>query len=185
MKKVIFRNITLVSAIFIVTFSIMLITNYFQVRQSSPLQTEIIESLKELNIQKILRRASKNWDGGYAMAGLIGHGDAFVVRDPWGIRPAHYYCDDEIAVIASERPVIQTVMNVHADDVKEISPGEAIIIRKDGLGKKWCLVLATVHQLMGPLLHYIPEHSCPISCLIWKTKKHGTDRCGITTRHCL
>ncbi|MBT3385339.1 MAG: amidophosphoribosyltransferase [Prolixibacteraceae bacterium] len=87
---------------------------------------------KNIDIQNVLERATKDWDGGYAMAGLIGHGDAFVVRDPWGIRPAHYYYDDEIVVIASERPVIQTVMNVHVNDVQEIEPGEALIIRKDG-----------------------------------------------------
>ncbi len=85
-----------------------------------------------LDIQNILERASKDWDGGYAMAGLIGHGDAFAVRDPWGIRPAHYYLDDEIVVVASERPVIQTVMDVHIDQVKEISPGEALVIKKNG-----------------------------------------------------
>jgi len=87
---------------------------------------------KNIDIQNILERASKDWDGGYAMAGLIGHGDAFVVRDPWGIRPAHYYYDDEIVVVASERPVIQTVMNVHYDKVKEVAPGEALIVKKDG-----------------------------------------------------
>jgi amidophosphoribosyltransferase len=87
---------------------------------------------KNLDIQNILERASKDWDGGYAIAGLIGHGDAFVMRDPWGIRPAHYYHDDEVVVVASERPVIQTVMNVQHSAVKEISPGEALIIKKDG-----------------------------------------------------
>ncbi|HPF50812.1 MAG TPA: amidophosphoribosyltransferase [Draconibacterium sp.] len=87
---------------------------------------------KNIDLQNILERASKDWDGGYAMAGLIGHGDAFVVRDPWGIRPAHYYYDDEIVVVASERPVIQTVMNVHADMVKEIAPGEALIVKNSG-----------------------------------------------------
>ncbi len=79
-----------------------------------------------------LERATKDWDGGYTIAGLIGHGDAFVMRDPWGIRPAHFYHDDEIVVVASERPVIQTVMNVHSYDVKEINPGEALIVKKDG-----------------------------------------------------
>ena len=68
---------------------------------------------KELNITKILQRASKNWDGGYAMVGLIGHGDAFVLRDPSGIRPAYYYSDDEVVVVASERPVIQTAFNAN------------------------------------------------------------------------
>ncbi len=91
---------------------------------------------KNLDIQNILERATKDWDGGYAMAGLIGHGDAFVVRDPWGIRPVHYYKDDEIVVVASERPVIQTVMNVHWDQVHEIGAGEALIIKKEGLVKK-------------------------------------------------
>src|SRR5665811_1035250 len=74
-----------------------------------------------------------SWDGGYAIAGLVGHGDAFVVRDPWGIRPAHYYSNDEIVVVASERAVIQTVMDVHVDEVKEVGPGEALIIKKHGL----------------------------------------------------
>lgn len=87
---------------------------------------------KNLDIQNILERATKDWDGGYAIAGLIGHGDAFVMRDPLGIRPAYYYFDEEIAVVASERPVIQTVMDVHANDVNEIGPGEALIVKKDG-----------------------------------------------------
>ncbi len=87
---------------------------------------------ENLNIQNILERSTKDWDGGYVMAGLIGHGDAFVVRDPWGIRPAHYYYDDEIVVVASERPVIQTVMNVSWDQVQEIEPGEALVIKKKG-----------------------------------------------------
>ncbi len=87
---------------------------------------------ERLNIPKILERASRNWDGGYAMAGLIGHGDSFVLRDPAGIRPAYYYKDDEIAVVASERPVIQTVFNVPFEEVKELEPGNAIIIKKNG-----------------------------------------------------
>tara|TARA_R110000868_G_scaffold38261_7_gene134094 strand:+ start:32 stop:1930 length:1899 start_codon:yes stop_codon:yes gene_type:complete len=85
-----------------------------------------------LNIAKILKRAAKNWDGGYAMAGLLGHGDSFVLRDPAGIRPAFYYKDDEIVVVASERPVIQTVFNVPFEDVKELEPGHAIITKKSG-----------------------------------------------------
>lgn len=85
-----------------------------------------------LKVGKILRRSSKNWDGGYAMAGMLGHGDSFVLRDPAGIRPAYYYKDDEVVVVASERPVIQTVFNVDYDDVKEIPPGNAIIIKKSG-----------------------------------------------------
>ncbi len=87
---------------------------------------------KDLDIKKILQEASKDWDGGYAMAGVTGHGDAFVTRDPNGIRPAFYYKDEEIVVVASERPVIQTVMNVTAEAVNEIKPGEALIIKKDG-----------------------------------------------------
>ena len=85
-----------------------------------------------LDVRNILERASRDWDGGYAIAGLIGHGDAFVMRDPWGIRPAFYYHDDEIAVVASERPVIQTVMNTSWDKVRGLEPGKALIIRKDG-----------------------------------------------------
>ncbi|WP_209401366.1 amidophosphoribosyltransferase [Pseudozobellia sp. WGM2] len=85
-----------------------------------------------LKVGKILRRASKNWDGGYAMAGLLGHGDAFVLRDPAGIRPAYYYQDDEVVVVASERPAIQTVFNVPYDEVIELDPGNAIIIKKNG-----------------------------------------------------
>jgi amidophosphoribosyltransferase len=87
---------------------------------------------KNLDVQKVLENASKDWDGGYAIAGLFGHGDAFVMRDPSGIRPAYYYVDDEIVVVASERPVIQTVMNVKSDSVQEIKPGDALIIKKDG-----------------------------------------------------
>ncbi|WGD35915.1 amidophosphoribosyltransferase [Olleya sp. YS] len=87
---------------------------------------------ERIKIHKILKRAAKNWDGGYAMAGLLGHGDSFVLRDPAGIRPAYYYKDDEIVVVASERPVIQTVFNVEFDDVKELSPGHAIITKKSG-----------------------------------------------------
>jgi amidophosphoribosyltransferase len=85
-----------------------------------------------LDFQKILHESSKRWDGGYAIVGVAGHGDAFVVRDPWGIRPAFYYADDEIVVVASERPVIQTVMNISYQSVKEIAPGSAIIIKRDG-----------------------------------------------------
>ncbi|MFK7002452.1 amidophosphoribosyltransferase [Flavobacterium covae] len=88
---------------------------------------------ERLDVGRILRRASKNWDGGYAMAGLIGHGDAFVTRDPAGIRPAFYYHDEEIVVVASERPVIQTVFNVPFESIQEITPGHAIIIKKNGL----------------------------------------------------
>jgi len=87
---------------------------------------------ERLNIAKILKKAAKNWDGGYAMAGLLGHGDSFVLRDPAGIRPTYYYEDDEIVAVASERPVIQTVFNVDFEDVKELAPGHAIITKKSG-----------------------------------------------------
>ena len=87
---------------------------------------------KRLNISKILKKASKDWDGGYAMGGLIGHGDAFFLRDPAGIRPAYYFKNNELLVVASERPVIQTVFNVNFDDVKELGPGKSIIIKKSG-----------------------------------------------------
>ncbi|OAZ03694.1 amidophosphoribosyltransferase [Flavobacterium succinicans] len=95
-------------------------------REASPVIAE------RLNVAKILQRAAKNLDGGYAMAGLLGHGDAFVFRDPAGIRPAYFYQDDEIVVVASERPVIQTVFNVPFDEVHEIDPGAALIIKKNG-----------------------------------------------------
>ncbi len=94
--------------------------------EASPLIAE------RLKISKILRKAAKNWDGGYAMAGLLGHGDAFVLRDPSGIRPAYFYKDDEVVVVASERPAIQTVFNVPYEAVQELDPGNAIIIKKDG-----------------------------------------------------
>ena len=85
-----------------------------------------------LDIAKILRNSSQNWDGGYTIAGLFGHGDAFVLRDPAGIRPAFYYRDEEIVVVTSERPAIQTALNVPADKIQEIKPGHALIIRKNG-----------------------------------------------------
>ncbi|UCA57210.1 amidophosphoribosyltransferase [Aequorivita sp. F7] len=87
---------------------------------------------ENLNVAKILRKSAANWDGGYAMAGLLGHGDSFVLRDPAGIRPAYFYQDDEVIVVASERPAIQTVFNVPFEEVKELEPGNAIIIKKDG-----------------------------------------------------
>ncbi|NDW10388.1 amidophosphoribosyltransferase [Dysgonomonas sp. 520] len=91
---------------------------------------DIIE--KNLDLNFLLSKASQNWDGGYVVCGMLGCGDAFTYRDPWGIRPAFYYHDDEIVVVASERPVIQTAMNLGVDDVKELQPGQAIIVKKDG-----------------------------------------------------
>lgn len=87
---------------------------------------------KHLNVQRILRGAAKAWDGGYVIAGMFGHGDAFVMRDPSGIRPAYYYYDDEIVVVTSERPVIQTALNLLYDSIHELTPGHALIIKKDG-----------------------------------------------------
>jgi amidophosphoribosyltransferase len=95
-------------------------------KDASPLIEE------QINIQKILKNSAKNWDGGYAMVGLLGHGDAFVLRDPSGIRPAFFYQDDEVVVVASERPVIQTVFNVPIDEVKELDRGHALIIKRGG-----------------------------------------------------
>jgi amidophosphoribosyltransferase len=87
---------------------------------------------KEVNLVKILKKASEVWDGGYAMAGLLGHGDAFVLRDPNGIRPAFWYEDEEICVVASERPVIQTAFNLTSDQIHELQPGHALIVKKSG-----------------------------------------------------
>jgi amidophosphoribosyltransferase len=87
---------------------------------------------KKMDVQSILKNAALDWDGGYAMAGLIGHGDSFVLRDPSGIRPAHYYQDDEVVVVTSERPAIQTAFNVPLESIKEIKPGHALIIKRDG-----------------------------------------------------
>ncbi|NLP57318.1 amidophosphoribosyltransferase [Lutibacter sp. B1] len=87
---------------------------------------------QHINIKKVLKKSAKNWDGGYAMAGLLGHGDSFVLRDPAGIRPTFYYKDDEVVVVASERPVIQTVFNVPINKVKELERGHALIIKRDG-----------------------------------------------------
>ncbi|MGV6845954.1 MAG: amidophosphoribosyltransferase [Lutibacter sp.] len=87
---------------------------------------------QRLNLKRVLKKSAKNWDGGYAMAGLLGHGDAFVLRDPAGIRPAFYYKDEEVVVVASERPVIQTVFNIRLEEVKELDPGKALIIKRNG-----------------------------------------------------
>ena len=87
---------------------------------------------ERLNMKKVLRKASKNWDGGYTIAGMLGHGDSFVIRDPAGIRPAYYYDNDELLVVASERPVIQTVFDIPFEDVQEIPPGHALLTKKSG-----------------------------------------------------
>jgi amidophosphoribosyltransferase len=100
----------------------------------------------KLDIAKILKRASKGWDGGYAMAGLLGHGDSFVFRDPAGIRPAYFYEDDEIVVVASERPVIQTTFNVPFEKVQELQPGNALIIKKNGTVSEQEIITPTVKK---------------------------------------
>ncbi len=105
--------------------------------EASPLIAE------RLNLAKILKKASKNWDGGYAMAGMLGHGDAFVLRDPSGIRPAYFYQDEEVVVVASERAAIQTVFNVQYEAVQELDPAHAIIIKKNGT--------VSVKEIMKPL----------------------------------
>lgn len=87
---------------------------------------------QHLRVAHILRRSAKTWDGGYTIAGIFGHGDAFIMRDPAGIRPAYYYQDDEVLVAASERPAIQTAFNIPFESVKEIDPGYALIVKKDG-----------------------------------------------------
>lgn len=93
---------------------------------------------KNLNIQKILTKSCRDWDGGYVISGLFGHGDSFAVRDPWGIRPAFYYKNDEVVVVASERPAIQTTFNIPLESVHELKPGHAIIIRKNGVTEEVC-----------------------------------------------
>jgi len=106
---------------------------YKQIKKEGHTKQEASPLIAErLKVHKILKKAAKNWDGGYAIAGLLGHGDAFVMRDPAGIRPVYHYQDDEVVVIASERPAIQTVFNVPYEEVKELDPGRAIIVEKNG-----------------------------------------------------
>jgi amidophosphoribosyltransferase len=106
---------------------------YDELKPQGYSNTEVYSRIAQrLNIERILKRASEDWDGGYAMAGLFGHGDAFVLRDPAGIRPAFWYEDDEVCVVTSERPVIQTAFNLKTEEIKELTPGHALIIRKNG-----------------------------------------------------
>ena len=106
---------------------------YLKFRQLGNSKQEISPLIAEhIDVAKILRNSSKNWDGGYTIAGLFGHGDAFILRDPAGIRPAFYYKDDEIVVVASERPPIQTALNVPVESIKEVKPGYALIIKRNG-----------------------------------------------------
>ncbi|MCD7932105.1 MAG: amidophosphoribosyltransferase [Tannerellaceae bacterium] len=95
--------------------------------------TEITQSIEnQIDLANVLKECTPVWDGGYVICGLTGSGETFSMRDPWGIRPAFYYVDDEIMVLASERPVIQTAMNVQAEDIKELNRGEAIFVSKKG-----------------------------------------------------
>jgi amidophosphoribosyltransferase len=106
---------------------------YYRYKQDGYSKKDISPIIAEkIDIGNILRRSSKLWDGGYIMAGLLGHGDAFVLRDPSGIRPAWYYADDEVVIVTSERPQIQTAFNVPSESIKEITPGSALIIKKNG-----------------------------------------------------
>ncbi|MEM9821386.1 MAG: amidophosphoribosyltransferase [Bacteroidota bacterium] len=114
-----------------------------------------------LDIQRLIRRASKKFDGGYVMAGLIGHGDAFVMRDPSGIRPAFYYKNDEVLVMASERPAIQTALDVHVSTVKELKRGHVLIIKRDGdVSEK-------------PFIDQLPRNACSFERIYFS---RGTDR---------
>ncbi len=87
---------------------------------------------RDLDVAKILHKSARNWDGGYTIAGIFGHGDAFVMRDPAGIRPAFYFANDEVIVAASERPALQTAFNIPIEEIKEIQPGHALIVKKNG-----------------------------------------------------
>ncbi len=107
----------------------------------------ITQKIEEnLDIASFIRKSEKRWDGGYAICGMLGHGDSFVFRDPKGIRPAFYYADDEIVVVASERPVIQTAMNLKEEQVKELTPGEAMIIKRNG-----AIRFETIREQQGEL----------------------------------
>ena len=109
------------------------ISGYNKLKKRGILKSEMPPLIeKELNIEKILKKSSKKWDGGYVIAGMIGHGDSFVIRDPHGIRPAYYFENDEVVAVASERPAIQTVFDVLYPKIQEIPRGNALIIKKSG-----------------------------------------------------
>ncbi len=106
---------------------------YQQYKQEGLEGMDITHAIEEnIDLSNVIRSSSKDWDGGYVICGLTGSGESFAMRDPWGIRPAFWYMDDEIMVLASERPVIQTALNVSADSVHELSPGQALLMSKDG-----------------------------------------------------
>ena len=110
------------------------ISGYNKLKKKGVLKSKMPPLIeKELNIEKILKKSSKKWDGGYVIAGMIGHGDSFVIRDPHGIRPAYYFENDEVVAVASERPAIQTVFDVTYSEIQEIPRGNALIIKKSGI----------------------------------------------------
>ena len=117
--------------------------------------------IKNLDVLKLLTESAKRWDGGYVIGGLLGHGDSFVMRDPSGIRPAFYYMDDEVVVAASERPVIQTAFNLTCDEVHELEPGNAMIIKKDGT--------VSFNRFIDPL----PKKACSFERIYFS---RGTDK---------
>ena len=122
---------------------------YDKIEKTSLNGQEVSHLIEEkLDIPFLLKRAGKLWDGGYALCGLIGCGDTFTLRDPWGIRSAFYYFDDEVAVVASERPVIQTAFNLKKDDVRELQPGEAFIVKRNGT--------ITTQQILEPKAKITP-----------------------------
>ncbi len=136
--------------------------NFDEFKKQGHENTEISELIAEhLDVGNMLREASKKWDGGYVIAGLIGHGDAFVIRDPWGIRPAYYFMNDEVVVVTSERPAIQTVLNVPAGQVHELDPGAGLIIRKNGQ--------VAVENIRGPF----EKRSCSFERIYFS---RGTDQ---------
>ena len=109
------------------------IAGYNKLKKKGVLKSEMPPLIeKDLNIEKILKKSSKKWDGGYVIAGMIGHGDSFVIRDPHGIRPAYYFENDEVIAVASERPAIQTVFDVSYSMIHEIPRGNALVIKKSG-----------------------------------------------------
>lgn len=109
------------------------IAGYNKLKKKGVLKSEMPPLIeKDLNIEKILKKSSKKWDGGYVIAGMIGHGDSFVIRDPHGIRPAYYFENDEVIAVASERPAIQTVFDVSYSQIHEVPRGNALVIKKSG-----------------------------------------------------
>ena len=133
-----------------------------------------------IDLSNVLRRCAPGWDGGYVICGITGSGESFSLRDPWGIRPAFYYADDEVVVLASERPVIQTVMNVHVEDIRELGRGEALFINKKG---EWrtCGEEETITIFRGRKRSRIPIMLCRrvvprtmLSSMITKLSSKGT-----------